>query len=211
MQMEHTPKQRNAGSAVVVCKTDGNPEGKGSSGLLADWERSEPRGVVAKPQRQVLAELFTSMLVLSASFRYRPAVGAPNFLYYIDDHWSLSLIAPDEWSAERQAGFVGTCTLETDMTWTIAPSDRLADNTAAAAALVRFHAGFARMLDTDLALEDILPFHVARLPYHQRLYASALGRSLRATVTLGGQAATACRDWRMLLLQQESPLLASGN
>lgn len=189
--------------------TSGNPEGKGANGLLADWRHSEPRGVVAKPRRQVLAELFTSMLVLSASFRYRPAVGVPNYLYFIDGRWSLSLIAPEEWSAQRRAGFVGTCILETDMTWTIAPSGRLAENADATAALARFHAGFAQMLDTDLALEDILPFHVGRLPYYRRLHASALGRSLRATVTLGDQAATACRDWRMLLPRQASPLLAS--
>ena len=99
-------------------KTDGNPEGKGVSGLLRDWSASEPRGVVAKPGRQVLAEFFTSMLVLSANFRYQPAVGRANYLYWIRDNWSLSLIAPEEWSDERRAAFAGTCVLQDDMTWT---------------------------------------------------------------------------------------------
>ena len=88
----------------VALKSTGNPEGKGLNGFLLDWYQSEPRGVVAKPQRQVLAEFFTSMLVLSAQFKYKPAIGVDNYLYWIDGEWSLSLIAPDEWSEERRAG-----------------------------------------------------------------------------------------------------------
>ena len=87
--MPHHPN--NPDSAIALHKSDGNPEGKGLNGLLLDLHRSEPRGVVAKPHRQVLAELFTSMLVLSASFKYRPATGVENFLYWRDDEWSLSL------------------------------------------------------------------------------------------------------------------------
>ena len=75
--------------------------------------------MVAKPQPQVLAEFFTSMLVLAAHFKYKPAVGVENHLYWIDDAWSLSLIAPNQWSDKRRAGFVGTCVLQQDMTWTI--------------------------------------------------------------------------------------------
>jgi len=88
----------------IIVKTDGNPEGKGLSGFLLDWYRTEPRGVVIKPRRQVLAEFFTSMLVLSARFKYRPAVGVDNYLYCIDGEWLLSLIAPGQWSARHRAG-----------------------------------------------------------------------------------------------------------
>ena len=70
--------------ALTTPKAAGNPEGKGANGFLFDWFATTPRGVVAKPERQVVAELFTSMLVLSASFRYRPAPGCANFLYSID-------------------------------------------------------------------------------------------------------------------------------
>ena len=68
-----------ARSGAVAPKTGGNPEGKGLSGLLRDWQLSQPRGVVAKPRRQLLVEFFTSMLVLSAKFKYRPVVGKPNY------------------------------------------------------------------------------------------------------------------------------------
>ncbi len=172
-----------------------NPDGKGLNGFLLDWYASEPRGVTAKPQRQVLAEFFTSMLVLSASFKYKPAVGTENYLYLIDGEWSLSLIHPDQWSEERREGFVGCCLLHEDMTWTITPSAQVRSKTRIQEALSRFYAAFADSLDSDLTLEEILPFYVGGLPYYQRLYASALSRSIRAAVTLSGERELRCRDW----------------
>ena len=192
---------------AVAPKAAGNPEGKGLNGFLLDWYRSEPRGVVAKPQRQVLAEFFTSMLVLSASFKYKPAIGVANYLYWIDGGWSLSLIAPHEWSDERREGFAGTCVLQPDMTWTIAPSDRLTGNDPVSDAIGRFYDAFAETLDTDLTLEEILPFHVGRMPYYQRLYAAALSRSIRAAVILGDQSSFGCREWLLQLPRLERLLL----
>jgi hypothetical protein len=193
--------------SAIERKADGNPEGKGRNGLLTDWYQSSPRGVVAKPQRQVLAEFFTSMLVLSATFKFRPVVGTANYLYWINGEWSLSLIAPGEWSDARRNGFAGTCVLQRDMTWTIAPSDLLAADNEVADAIGRFYDAFAERLDTDLTLEEILPFYVGRFPYYQRLYASALSRSVQATVTLGDQGSTSCRQWQMLLPPVKNGLL----
>jgi hypothetical protein len=187
------------GGRPLVPKVAGNPEGKGNHAFLADWCATEPRGVVAKPQRQILAELFTSMLVLSASFKYRPVPGNSNYLYWIDGRWSLSLIAPYEWSEDRRAGFAGTCVLQRDMTWTIVPSDRAAEDGPVAGAIRRFFEAFAAMLDTDLTLEEILPFYVGRLDYYQRLFASALSRSVTAAVRHGDQAAISCRQWQVQL------------
>lgn len=198
----------DAENAIIAKTPDGNPQGKGHNGLLLDWYRSAPRDIVAKPPRQVLAELFTSMLVLSASFKFRPAVGARHYLYCIDDTWSLSLIAPGEWSAERRAGFVGTCILQRDMTWTLTPAERLAENRPARNAIGRFFDTFAETLDTDLTLEEVLPFCVGRLPYYQRLYAGALSRSVRATVALGKQELRTGRDWSVMLPRRENLLLA---
>ena len=198
--------KRYAARAVTL-KTDGNPEGKGLNGFLLDWYKSEPRGVVAKPQRQVLAEFFTSMLVLSAQFKYEPAVGVANYLYCMDGEWSLSLIAPHEWTDERRAGFVGTCVLHDDMTWTIEPSELLAEDNAVSDAVGRFYDAFAESLDTDMTIEEILPFYTGSMPYYQRLYASALSRSIRAAVTIGDQRNVSCRDWRMALPRLERVML----
>jgi len=191
----------------VVRKADGNPSGKGLNGFMLDWYQSEPRGLVAKRERQVLAEFFTSMLVLSAAFKYKPAVGTLNYLYCVDGAWSLSLIAPEQWSDERRAGFVGTCVLQRDMTWTIEPSERVAEEGPLAEAIGRFYDAFAESLDTDLTLEEILPFHVARMPYYQRLYASALSRSIRGAAILGGQTDIRARNWRLLLPRLDRVML----
>ena len=194
---------------LAVPDTDGNPDGKGVHGFLDDWRMTQPTGVLAKPQRQVLAALFTSMLVLSSSFKYRPVRGCSNYLYWIDGQWSLSLIAPHEWSSRRRRGFAGTCTLQSDMTWTIVPSQRLVEDSPVSGAIRRFFTAFAEMLNTDLTLEEILPFYANGLPYYQRLYASALSRSLSAAVTLGNQASIGCQQWRKQFLNAENVLLVS--
>lgn len=197
-------------NSAIVRKTHGNPDGKGINGILSDWYQSSPRGVVAKPQRQLLAELFTSMLVLSATFKYRPTVGTANYLYWINGEWSLSLVAPEEWSHERRAGFAGTCLLQRDMTWTIDPSEMLANANPVSDAIGLFCEAFAEMLDTDVSLEEILPFYVSRIPYYQRLYSSALSRSVRASVILSHQTSISCRHWCALLPQRKIELLRYG-
>lgn len=193
---------------ALAVKSDGNPEGKGANGFLLDWSRTEPRGVVAKPGRQILTEFFTTMLVLSAQFKYRPSVGTENFLYWSDDQWSLSLIGPDEWSADKRGSYVGCCVLQSDMTWTIRPSELLAEDNDVAYAVARFYEAFADTLDSDLTLEEILPFYVHGVGYYQRLFASAMSRSVRAAVSLGEQTETPCQQWRALLPQLKNVLPA---
>ncbi|MEL7022163.1 MAG: hypothetical protein AAGL69_00260 [Pseudomonadota bacterium] len=172
-----------------------NPEGKGLRGFLKDADEVAPRGVVAKPQPQILAEFFTSMLVLSARFSHKPAVGVANYLYFIDGHWSLSLIAPDQWSKARQQAFAGVCSLQHDRTWTIRLAETWDDKKPVVDAIRRAYDAFAATLDQDGTLEDILPFHVGNLPYYQRLNANALGNSIRATMTLGDQRDIPTREW----------------
>ena len=181
------PYKQNAGA---VATKPVNIDGKGLNGFLLDWYRSEPRGVVAKPQRQVLTA---------------------NYLYLDGNAWLLSLIAPQQWSAERQAGFVGTCVLQKDMTWTIEPSDNLKQAGPVTDAVGRFYDAFADTLDTNLTLEEILPFYVGRMPYYQRLYANALSRSIRAAVTLGEQRDICSRDWQQILPRREFMLLSGAN
>lgn len=201
-------KNYEAGARNIAAKAPGNPEGKGLNGFLLDWHRTEPRGVVVKPQRQVLAEFFTSMLILSASFKYKPAVNIPNYLYFVDDQWRLSLIAPDEWSDRHRRGFVGTCILHADMTWTIEPSALVGEDNPVTRAVAQFYEAFVDTLDSELTLEEILPFYVRRMPYWQRLHASAMSRSLRGTVTLAGQRDIRCRQWHALLPKFDASLLA---
>ena len=201
-------KRYDGGARSVAVSTPGNPQGKGLNGFLLDWYNTEPRGVTIKPQRQVLAEFFTSMLILSARFKHKPAVDVPNYLYFIDDTWLLSLIGPDEWSDRHRDGFVGTCVMHRDMTWTIEPSERVGEDNAVTGAIAAFYDAFAETLDSDLTLEDILPFYVRHMPYWQRLHASALSRSLRASVILSGERDVRCREWQALLPKFDITLLA---
>ena len=62
--MGHLTRHKPGNTRVTV-KTDGNPEGKGLNGFLLDWYRTEPRGVVVKPQRQVLAEFGRCPVILA--------------------------------------------------------------------------------------------------------------------------------------------------
>ena len=177
----------------------GNPDGKGLRGFLRDEAAVRPRGVAGRSKRQLLADYFTSMLVLSAEFSYAPTVGAHNFLYYTERRWTLSLIGPAEWSADRRAGFVATCVLQRDRTWSIEPSSALVPGSTAAVALQQFYQGFADALDTDVPLEELLPYYAPQFAYHARLGAHALSQSLRAGMTLGNQRGIAAREWLLAL------------
>ena len=202
---------RNQRQSALSVRAPANPEGKGVNGVMRDWYGTEPRGLVIKSHRQVLAEFFTSMLVLSAQFKYKPSTGVKNYLYWIDNGWMLSLIAPDEWSDRHYSGFVGTCVLQRDMTWTIDPSEQLFTETSLSDAVGRFFDAFAETLDTDLTLEEILPFYVRRMPYWQRMHANALSRSIRGAVTLGGQTSMKARDWRLALPAKGSALFLEAS
>ena len=201
-------KRYDGDARSVAVAMPGNPQGKGLNGFLLDWYTTEPRGVTIKPQRQVLAEFFTSMLILSASFKYRPAVDVENYLYFVDGTWLLSLISPDEWSDRHRDGFVGTCVMHRDMTWTIEPSKQVGEDNAVTEAIAKFYDAFAETLDSDLTLEEILPFYVRRMPYWQRLHASALSRSIRGSVILSGERDIRCRNWQSLLPKFDVTLLA---
>ena len=197
--------EESTGRGVTARPT--HPDGKGVSGVMLDLYASTPRGVVAKPRGQLLAEYFTSMLVLSATFKYRPPVGAESYLYFIDGEWTLSLIAPDQWSDRHREGFAGTCVLQSDRTWTIQPSPRLAEQETVAAAIARFYEAFAHFMGTDQALEDILPFGAATMPYYQRIGANALSRSIRDSAALGGQLGQPAREWVERLPEMDRLLL----
>ncbi len=189
-----------------------NPQGKGQVGFLLDWAYSSPRGVVAKPAPQVLADYFTSLLVLSASFKFKPVFGKDYYLYRDGDGWSLSLISPDEWNNDtRQRAFIGTCVLHADSTWSIEPSSNIGKEASISDALAAFYDGFIDKLRSKDVLEDGLPLYEAGLPYYQRLFASALSRSMKASLTLGGQLERDAEAWLAQMPRDAERLLNLDN
>ena len=189
-----------------------NPQGKGVVGFLQDWHQSAPRGVLAKRSGQLLADYFTSLLVLSADFKFKPAFGHTYHLYREQERWCLSLISPDEWrTSAKRRGYVGACVLHEDSTWSIEPSENLGRPGPVADALAEVYDGFIRRLRQPSPLEQDLPFYEGRLPYYQRLFAAALSRSLRASLVLGGQTGRAAETWLEALPGDAQRLLGHPN
>lgn len=173
-----------------------NPQGKGQVGFLLDWAYSTPRAVVAKRAPQLLADYFTSLLVLSAAFKFKPVFGKDYYLYLENGGWALSLVSPDEWNSDtRRRTHVGKCVLHADSTWSIEPSENIGRGSKVDDALATFYDGFVQKLRSEKALEDEFPLYEPGLPYYQRLFAAALSRSLKASMILGEQLGISAEGW----------------
>jgi hypothetical protein len=158
-----------------------NPQGKGLVAVLADWQATRPQEPHEKAPAVLLRDWFTSALVLSASFRFRPAVGQAYYLYSRGGDWRLSLIAPGEWGGRDAGACLGRCELRADMTWSLEPADDLDRQPELLAELEQLIEGFTQQLGDEGALAEHLPGYRRDLPYHQRMLATALGASLRAS------------------------------
>lgn len=154
-----------------------NPQGKGLTPVLSDWRQFRPHQVVARTDRQLLADYFTSMLVLSADFRFRPVVGQSYYLYLRNGNWHLSLIEPERWQRQKRGDCLGECQLHADMTWSIQLQHDDADPRALQAALHQFAERLQHHVQTA-ASDALLPHYVANLPYYRRLAASGLASAL---------------------------------
>lgn len=157
--------------------SNSNPQGKGLVPVLGDWQQFTPRDIRATTPQRALADYFTSMLVLSAEFHFKPVIGQHYYLYYRAGRWLLSLIEPRRWHPESAGECLGQCELHSDMTWSIEPLQ----NTGPALPVQQALQRFAEQLSHHVAAESgqqILPFCQASLPYYRRLAASGLARSL---------------------------------
>jgi len=156
-----------------------NPQGKGLVSVLADWQQTRPRELREKTPAVLLRDWFTSALVLSASFRFRPAVGQAYYLYSRNGDWRLSLVAPGEWGERKAGACLGRCELRPDMTWALEPSDDIDRQPDLVAELTQLIESFTQQLGDEGTLAEQLPGYRRDLPYHQRMLATALGASLR--------------------------------
>lgn len=179
----------------MTAMKNGNPQGKGLTPVLDQWRSLQPAAVTAKAPRRILADYFTTLLVLSAEFRFKPAVGNDYHLYLRNGAWRLSLVGPGEWGDRDPGEYLGRCELQLDMTWRLEPVADLAHREALTRSLKAFHEGFLTLLDREDALEDSLPFYVCDLPYYQRLLAAGLASSLRQSLGLAGLTGSSGREW----------------
>ena len=172
----------------------GNPQGKGLTPVLQDWRSFRPRKVERKQPRRLFADYFTSLLVLSAEFRFKPVVGQRYHLYLKQGSWRLSLIEPQRWG-EVAGDYLGHCELHGDMTWSLQPVAGLGDNDALCNALQQFREQVMDQLDSDTPLGQQLPDYVADLPFYRRLAASGLAASVRLATSGTNLLAQSGRQW----------------
>ena len=183
-------------------KTGANPQGKGLVPTLDAWHAVQPAAVSAKSPRQVLADYFTTLLILSAEFSFKPRAGVSYFLYRAPDKWLLSLVSPREWGLRPPGVYLGECELRPDMTWQLQPTAELDSEPTLVHHLQQFHDGFIALLEGAAPLEDSLPFYAAELPYYRRLLAAGLASSLSRTLQLSQLAGISGRQW---LADQRDP------
>lgn len=156
-----------------------NPQGKGLVPVVNHWQTFQPATIEKKSTRQLFVEYFTSLLILSADFRFKPVQGAIYYLYLNKKHWMLSLIEPERWNYEQRGEYFGSCQLQEDMTWSINRGDEDSSYGDIDEALNDFYHQMVSHLDSEKPLIEILPFYLDALPYYRRMAATGLARSMR--------------------------------
>lgn len=178
-----------------------NPDGKGGSLVLATL--NEARGgqadARAKHIEQVATELFTSMFVLEAEFRFQPVPGKRYHLYRQPERFWLG-IAPPEMLGEAVAGrFIGICVLQNDLTWTLELADEVAADEDFMAWLAARRAAFDQHLDEAETVDDLLPNYESRFSFYRRASAFGVAHSLSRSMTAAGISGLSYDEARGLL------------
>lgn len=155
-----------------------NPQGKGLVPVMQQWAQFRPQQVSVKPSGRLFADYFTSLLILSADFQFKPVVGQYYYLYLKDERWKLSLIEPERWSIGKGGDCLGRCELHGDMTWSLAPVDTTKTNSRLAMALEGFYEHFIDHMDSDKAVKNTLPYYAEHLPFYARMAANGLAQSI---------------------------------
>lgn len=181
-----------------------NPQGKGVVPLLAAWESMSPLTVANKPAGRILGEYFTSLLILSAEFSFKPVPQKSYYFYWKPAlaannkptaPWRLSLIEPDRLGDLDLGVYVGRCILQYDMTWSIELAEALHQHSELIEDLHQFHQHFQATNNDEESLETHLPFFVEQLPFYRRLAATALSSSLSRSIQASELDNIPARQW----------------
>lgn len=183
-----------------------NPQGKGLSPILGQWQQFQPEIAEQKSDGRLFADYFTSLLILSAEFRFKPVVGQRYYLYIKNRRWTLSLVEPQRWGSIPVGDCLGRCELHRDMTWSLLPSDNYFACESIRQGLQSFYEQFVEHLDCQESLQDKLPFYVAQLPFYQRMAAAGLAQSIKQSANQKQRLQAPCSDW-LSSQPQGNPLL----
>lgn len=174
-----------------------NPQGKGTPGVLATLSahRHALSAVPAKPIDQMATELFTSLFVLEARFRFKPVPGTVYYLYLPTDddaaqhdagHFQLCLTPPSMMPEAVGGRFIAQCQLQADMTWTVALDGAVAEDLEFTTWLAEKRRLFDQHLSRAQSVDDVLPHYEKRLSFHRRAAAFAVAFSLRQSMSKAG-------------------------
>jgi len=188
-----------------------NPQGKGVVGVVEDLRGYTPTAVQAKDSHQWLADYFTSTLVLSSKFGFKPVRFKDYYLYYKHHEWRLSLIEPQAWKNQNPGAFFAICNLNQDMSWSLELAEDWQQDPYLQSEIQKLERRFYDSLSEADALLENLPFYIQDLPYYQRLSANALAKSLQHSLELsiGIEKSSAISGAELLanVANQQIPLL----
>jgi hypothetical protein len=160
-----------------------NPQGKASIAVLNDLHLFKPFNIKKKNAPQWLTDYFTSLLVLSSKFSFKPIMKKNYYLYFDDNDWYLSLIEPHSWKNCPYL-FFATCCMHEDKSWSISPTDNWEKNIHLNDRINDMKKEFFNSINTNSPVIDTLPYFAGHLPYYQRLAANALANSLKRSLQL---------------------------
>ena len=160
-----------------------NPQGKASIAVLNDLHIFKPINIKKKEAPQWLTDYFTSLLVLSSKFSFKPIINKEYYLYFDSSDWRLSLIEPQSWK-DCPYLFFAACYMHEDKSWSIAPIDNWEKNIYLSERINEMKHEFFKSINNNIPIIDTLPYHAGHLPYYQRLAANALAKSLKQSLAL---------------------------
>lgn len=181
--------------------SQGNPDGKGASSVLATLAEARSHMPRAAPKAidQVSTELFTSLFVLGSEFRFKPVPGKTYYLYRKPDRFWLA-ITPPRMLGESVAGrFIGRCVLQDDLTWTLTLAAEVAADETFMAWLGEQRAAFEQHLAQADTVDDVLPVYESSLSFYPRAAAFGVAQSLSHSMSASGISGLSYDEARGLL------------
>lgn len=164
-----------------------NPQGKGLSTVLDALTNSQAKASLPpKNIDQISSELFTSLFVLNTNFEFRPVAGNSYWLYYTKNKFKLYSTAPNEWACGQPGIFVGECTLQNDVTWTVYLDDQIKSQEWFITHIETQKAQLQNTFEDSITLEEAMPYYVKQMSYYSRLLTYGLSTSLKTSMQKAG-------------------------
>lgn len=162
-----------------------NPQGKGLVTVLQeiDSRQLELNTTNHHSLTKTLHDYALSRVVLCAEFQFKPVVSKPYYLYVKNRVLKLSLIAPNEWRDSNFGFYICQCVLESTMLWSF--SNKNTDPAAVeylALAVEPLKDTLLSDLFSNKPLEETLPYHDERLPFHRRVLANAMASRITNSI-----------------------------